>query len=110
LTDSLPKGAPVGNENAKKPRIWSDALRKYAVQNPQTVDKAAKIMWENAALGDTQAAKEIADRLEGRPVQAVEQKTELSGSVETNVNIRPQLTKEEWLKAHGLGTASGAAE
>ena len=108
MTSSANKGGQAGNENAKKPRIWSDALRKYAVQNPATVDKAAKVMWENAALGDTQAAKEIADRLEGRPVQAVEQKTEVTGSVE--ISQRPQLTKEEWLKAHGLGTASGAAE
>jgi len=71
MTTSNTRGGQSGNENAKKPRIWSDALRKYAVQNPKTVEKAAKVMWENAAEGDVQAAKEIADRLEGKPTQTI---------------------------------------
>lgn len=71
MTTSNTRGGQPGNDNAKKPRIWSDALRKYAVQNPKTVEKAAKVMWESAAEGDVQAAKEIADRLEGKATQTV---------------------------------------
>lgn len=40
----------------------------------------------------------------------IEQKTEHSGAIKHDVAVRPQLTKEEWLAAHGLGTATRPAE
>lgn len=49
------------------------------------------------------------DWRESRSVEGnlkVDQKTKLDASVE----LRPQLTKEEWLKAHGLEPSAGAAE
>lgn len=107
MTTSATRGGQTGNKNAEKPRIWSDALRKYAVQNPKDVEKAVQTLWKKAADGDVQAAKEIADRLEGKAVQSVEQKTELTGTVE--LATRPKLSKAEWLKAHGLGTPAGTA-
>ena len=95
MPSTATSGAPTGNENAKKPRIWSDALRKYAVQNPKVIAKAVESMWLKASDGDVSAMKEIADRLEGKPLQGIEQKTEHSGKIE--VAERPKLTREEWL-------------
>lgn len=107
MTATATRGAPIGSQNGKKPRIWSDALRKHFVQNPEDLAKAVKALVNRAMDGDVSAGKEIADRLEGRPMQPIEQKTEISGEVA--VNTRPQLTKDEWLKAHGLGTSAGPA-
>lgn len=102
------RGGQIGNKNAQKPRIWSDALRKYAVQNPEELNKAVKTLFDKACDGDVSAAKEIADRLEGKAVQAVEQKTEIVGEIA--VSTRPQLSKEEWLAAHNVGTTGRPAE
>lgn len=73
-------GAPQGNHNAAKAKIWSDAIRKVVVQK-QALDQLALALVEKALSGDLQALKELGDRLEGKPVQAVEQKTEHSGEV-----------------------------
>jgi hypothetical protein len=73
-------GAPQGNNNAAKAKIWSDAIRKVVVQK-QALDQLALALVEKALSGDLQALKELGDRLEGKPVQAVEQKTEHSGEV-----------------------------
>lgn len=97
MTAKATRGGQIGNKNAEKPRLWSDALRKYAVQNPETVARAVAAMWEKAAAGDVQAAKEIVDRLEGKPIQGVEQKTEIVATM--THHVAPELSKEEWLKA-----------
>lgn len=73
-------GAPQGNNNAAKAKIWSDAIRKVVVQK-QALDQLALALVEKALSGDLQALKELGDRLEGKPIQAVEQKTEHSGEV-----------------------------
>ena len=73
------RGGQIGNENAKKPRIWSDALRKHFIQNPQDLEAAVKSLIARAMDGDVSASKEIADRLEGRAEQP--QKVEHSGKV-----------------------------
>lgn len=63
-------GAPQGNQNAAKAKVWSDAIRKYAIQNG-TLDKAAKKLCEMACEGDMAALKELGDRLEGKAVQSI---------------------------------------
>lgn len=64
-------GAPVGNDNAKKAKIWSEALRKHITQN-HDLPKLAKALVNKALEGDVTAMKEIGDRLEGKVVQRVE--------------------------------------
>lgn len=76
MTAKTPRGGQIGNKNAEKPRLWSDALRKHAVQNPHKVAKAAEMLWDKAAEGDVAAAREIADRMEGKPLQATVHSTE----------------------------------
>ena len=65
-------GAPLGNKNNTKNQYWSDALRKHITQNPIDLADAAQALFNKAKDGDVMAIKEIADRLEGKPLQRVE--------------------------------------
>ena len=64
-------GAPKGNDNAAKAKIWSDALRKHITQN-DSLPKLAEQLVNKALEGDMTAIKEIGDRLEGKVAQRIE--------------------------------------
>jgi len=76
-TDSVPNkgGAPEGNQNAKKGKIFSDEIRKFLTQNPQKKREIVEGLVEAAVAREPWAVKEIMDRMEGKAVQA----TEISG-------------------------------
>lgn len=94
-------GAPVGNRNASKQKPWEDALRRAVLQDDgKRLRQAAEMLLDAAAGGDLQAIKELGDRLDGRPKQAVEHSGAEGGPVVHA--LRPQLTREEWLAAHGI--------
>lgn len=108
-TAKATRGAPKGNNNPGKNKPWTDALKRALLRNEgKDLEAIAQKVIEMAKDGDIQAIREVGDRVEGKAVQSVEQKTEITGAVE--IAERPKLTKEEWLRAHGLGTATGAAE
>jgi hypothetical protein len=70
-------GAPTGNQNAKKGRDWTQAIRKalahYSGEGAtKGMEMLAAKMVEAASNGDPWALKEIGDRIEGKPVQAIE--------------------------------------
>lgn len=68
-------GAPEGNTNAKKGKIFSDEIRKFLAQNPQKKREIVEGLVESAIAKEPWAVKEIMDRMEGKAVQA----TEISG-------------------------------
>ena len=63
-------GAPIGNQNAAKGRLWNDSLRMAIAQDDRVrVRKAVEKLLDLAAEGEPWAIKELADRLDGKPVQ-----------------------------------------
>jgi hypothetical protein len=78
-------GAPVGNQNGKKGKLFYDALRIALLQEDSKrlrniTDKLVKA----AENGDAWAVKEIMDRMDGKPVQA----TEISGTDGAPMDLR----------------------
>ena len=71
----MPGGAPKGNTNASKTKLWGDTIRHAIVQaDAEKLRKLADKLIENALSGDMQALKEIGDRLDGKSVQSIDAK------------------------------------
>lgn len=66
------------------------------------IDRLASMLVKNGLGGDTGAIKEIRDTVDGKPAQSVGlgQAPDLE-PMETNVAVRPPLTRDAWLKLHG---------
>lgn len=65
-------GAPLGNANAAKGKVWNDALRKAIVQDDKKrIAKAIDQLLDQAAAGEQWAIKELGDRLDGKPAQVI---------------------------------------
>ena len=70
-------GAPKGNQNAKKGKLFYNELRKALVQNDQlNLRLIADKLVEEALNGESWAIKEVIDRVDGKAIQA----TEISGA------------------------------
>jgi hypothetical protein len=70
-------GAPKGNDNAKKGKLFYNELRKALVQQDQiNLRRIADKLVEKAIDGEPWAVKEIMDRVDGKAIQA----TEISGA------------------------------
>ena len=62
-------GAPEGNDNARKGKMFYDQLRKILVQNDHfKLRKISEKLAEAAEKGEAWAIKEIMDRMDGKPV------------------------------------------
>lgn len=104
----------MGARGPKGDKIWSDAVRR-AVNRLRTRRKTGDLeayrslnmladkLVSLALDGNTEALKEIGNRLDGRPAQAVE----MSASIEHNYVARmPAVAKDadEWQKQHAPPT------
>lgn len=83
--------APKGNQNAAKAKIWSAAIERALAEKSRAkgkvmLDECARALVDKAAEGDVSALKELGDRLEGKPVQAV------TGADGGPVQVAGQLT------------------
>jgi len=76
----LSQGAPLGNKNAAKAKVWEGAIRRALAQleDPElnvkageALAKIAETVVRKAVTGDKDAIKEIGDRLDGKPVQGL---------------------------------------
>lgn len=72
------KGAPATT------RLFGSALRRHIAQNPVALDQAIKALFARAKQGDVRAIAEISDRLDGKPMQAVEAKVEATIHITTD--------------------------
>lgn len=82
-------GAPFGNQNARKGKSWLDALRlEIAVDDGARLQKAACQLLNKAAEGDLAAIKELADRLDGKAIQANTLTAQLETSMPTTIKVR----------------------
>lgn len=83
------RGAQPGNTNAAKARVWTQAIERVFEKRSSLVDRNAELdllaerLVDLAKAGDMIALKEIGDRLEGKPKQAIE--AELTGNLTVNV-------------------------
>lgn len=66
------RGAPIGNKNGAKNKVWSDAIRRAAARRQGGLNKLADDFLEAVAAGDISAFKEFGDRYEGRVPQGIE--------------------------------------
>lgn len=70
-------GAPVGNQNAARAKVWRAAImralerRKPADERVQAIDELADKLIALVEQGDLGALKEFGDRLDGKPAQAI---------------------------------------
>src|SRR6188472_4246724 len=71
-------GRPIGSVNREKP--FNDALRIALRGNPLRLRRIAEKLTEKAEDGDLAAIREVADRLDGRPV-AQQHNAEIDGQI-----------------------------
>lgn len=68
--------APLGNQNAAKAKVWTAAVERAlsarsALDRKDALEACANALIDKAMEGDMTALKELGDRLEGKPAQAV---------------------------------------
>lgn len=72
------RGAPVGNTNGAKGRMWLDALSRRIAQRPKDLEDIANAVIEAAKAGEPWAITELGNRLDGKPMQPVEHSGEFT--------------------------------
>ena len=83
----MPGGAPKGNQNAAKGKLWAAAIeralerRKPANERIKAIDELADKLLDQCASGNLQALQELGNRLDGKPAQAVQHMGEEGGPV-----------------------------
>src|SRR5262245_45598186 len=85
-----------------KDRPYRDALRMELADAGLDLKKLRKIAAKHIAAcerGDMQAIKELADRLDGKPSQAVESTSEVAHRYV--IEVPPVLTGEAWEQKYG---------
>ena len=70
-------GAPVGNQNAAKGKKWKAALdraleAKSRVLGKEALDECAAVLIDQALAGEQWALRELGDRYDGKPSQALD--------------------------------------
>lgn len=104
----------MGDENLKKPQI-ADAIKEAMQQRAEKVSLTAENVLQSildiraiAVQGEKLNEALRANELLGKHLKLFTDKTELTGKdgapieTVTEVVIRPQITREEWLAIHGM--------
>lgn len=69
-------GAPVGNQNAAKAKVWQAAIlraldRRSGSDRAKALDDLAEKLLSKCDESDLAALKELGDRLDGKPAQTI---------------------------------------
>lgn len=70
-------GAPAGNQNAAKAKVWSAAIHRALErrvpgdQRIKAIDELADKLIEECMLGNLGALQELGNRLDGKPAQSL---------------------------------------
>ena len=71
-------GAPIGNKNGAKAKVWHAAIMRALERRDQSradgikeIDALAEKLLTLVAAGELNALKEFGDRLDGKPAQAI---------------------------------------
>ena len=88
-------GAPAGNQNAAKAKVWNAAImraldaRGSRLEQKNALDALADALLDKAAEGDMGALKELGDRLDGKSAQALT----LSGDEDNPVRLLARVER-----------------
>lgn len=72
----MPVGAPKGNQNGAKAKVWTAAIERALAQRSrldqkEALDDLAEKLLRKCDEGDMTALKELGDRLEGKAAQVI---------------------------------------
>lgn len=89
-------GGQIGNQNAKKGKLFYNELRKALVQQDQLkLRQIADKLVDKAIEGESWAVKEIIDRVDGKAIQVTEMSGLDGGAIETVSSINILLRKAD---------------
>ena len=85
-------GAPVGNKNATQGRPWRDAINRALAKRDEreqgrALANLAEKLLAAAEIGDVSALRELGDRLEGKPAQAVQLVGDADNPVQAKMTV-----------------------
>ena len=72
IESNTERGAPLGNQNAAKGKMFYEALRKALTQNPKKLNDVVDGLIDAAIAKEPWAVKELIDRVDGKAIQAIE--------------------------------------
>lgn len=89
-------GAPLGNQNGAKSRLFEQTLKRAITQDDgNRIRKAAESLLDNAAEGHPWALNMLADRLDGKAAQAVilsqDDENPLFDTLKTSEQLRAKM-------------------
>ena len=85
-------GAPIGNQNNKNAKIWQQAIKRslarYSNESVDAgLDKLADKLIQACENGDSWALKELGDRTEGKPAQAITVLGDEDNPLKTSIDV-----------------------
>lgn len=96
----MPGGAPFGSHNARKSRLVEQALIREIKQRDlkdgdgETLRRIAAAQIEKALRGHVDGFDRVADRIEGKPTQAIEHSGPDGGPIETRNSLNVQFVSD----------------
>lgn len=95
----MPRGAPKGNTNGAKGKMWEGAVRRTLAQQREALNDIAKAVVAAAQKGEAWAVTEIRNTLDGKPKEHLQIDETLTVTVGDSAAIAPALTRALGLRS-----------